>query len=161
MSMFQYIPAFLLDKVLQESKEVPKSIQRSAKRVTELYTTQAKGMNKLFRDINAYDISNETEWQSYFEDRNVSHILPLTTISFEKTNTKVKCQVIVVYSKQAKSEIVYDNANQYLLIYDTNAKKLSENKLEALIIKQLTKEPASSNKAPVKYKKIPIYNKNR
>lgn len=157
MSLFQYIPGHLLFE--QKSKEIPKSIQRSAKRVAELYKIHAKGMRKLLRDINAYDVSNEVEWQSYFDKESVSHILPLTTISFVETNIKIKCQVIVVYSKQAKTQIEYDPLNQYLLLYDVNAKRLSENNIEAAIIKELVSKHNSDKKSPIRYKKIPSYKK--
>jgi len=157
MSLFQYIPGSLL--FVKESQEISKSIQRSAKRVADLYNLHAKDMNKLLRDINAYNVSSEAEWQNYFNNEGVSHILPLTTISFLDANTKIKCQAIVVYNKQSKSQIKYDPDNQYLLIYDVNAKRLPEDKLETVIAKELVNKSKLNKTPSTKYRKIPNYKK--
>ena len=129
-------------KSLTEAKfrEVSTDIEEIAKKCVDIYLKKYHNKTKKQIDKITVPIAIVTAWQKYFKTPTITNISLAEKFAVKDlaTNKKKEINFMVAFGEYDGPLGFYDEANNFIILFDDNAKDLSRTELLATFIHELT-----------------------
>ena len=130
------------NKSLTEAKfrEVTTDIEEIAKKCVDIYIKKYHNKTKKQIDKITVPIAIVTAWQKYFKTPTITNISLAEKFAVKDlaTNKKKEISFMVAFGEYDGPLGFYDEANDFIILFDDNAKDLSRTELLATFIHELT-----------------------
>lgn len=104
------------------------------------YYSKARELNPITKRLRGQNITKDEEWQEYFGDANITHLLSLGSIKYKdlETEEQKSAEVLVAYGDPGDTNAMFDDSENIIFLFDDNIKHLPRDEVASLIVHELT-----------------------